>query len=224
MDLNKKIVELYDKFYDNLSKYKGDCYKLKLDETEKLNITVNEQYIKKIFDKDGIIPLRKYNDEKKLILGCGNVTEKSASLNHWFKKTYEKHSHKDACTIDPRIHNNPTIVAKFGYDKIDVFPDGSFDEIVFEGFFFELQNWNDCELVIHELIRLLKDGGYVSMKNSSSYIKKLIKKEGILVGVDDKTVFKEDSCICEFIKFMSNKWKMWERYGRKCNPKCKFCE
>lgn len=112
-----------------------------------------------------VVQIRPYNDEKTLVLGCGN-------------RDHPYHDHTGCYTIDSNPKMNPSVVARFGIDdlipvgfavfanaKIDFTPE-CFDEILFEGFILEPYEW--CrgfgvnKNTIATLHHLLKDGGHIS--------------------------------------------------------------
>ena len=111
-----------------------------------LFITNNLTYIQDIYTKYNYLELRKYNGEKKLIIGCGNKRLDNCNLDFCpsdpskkFTKEHQEnvnlyHSHLDAYTIDACIVANPSIVCGFNdATMLPTIPDNSFDIIIFEG-------------------------------------------------------------------------------------------
>jgi hypothetical protein len=105
------------------------------------NLVINNEKIKEIYNEHHYLELRKYNNEKKLIVGCGNRRLDDRNLhqcttelkcNQIFENIY--HSHTDAFTIDLSLLANPSIVARFSEESFfATIPDNSFDIIIFEG-------------------------------------------------------------------------------------------
>ena len=106
-----------------------------------LFITHDLETIKDIYEKYGYLQIRKYNNEKKLIIGCGNRRLDNRNLdkcliesscNQIHENIY--HSHNEAFTIDMTILANPSIIGEFApHINFSSIPDNSFDMIIFEG-------------------------------------------------------------------------------------------
>ena len=131
------LEELYDKF-NTIFNY-HPYFKLYKSEMETLDIQCTILEMKKQFKNSNNFSLRKYNNEKTLVIGCGNhprlfygKTWKEMERLHpsWYR---ERHNHKNCCTIDPDIAVNPTVVGLFGVHEFPMFPDNAFKLIIFEG-------------------------------------------------------------------------------------------
>jgi hypothetical protein len=105
---------------------------------EKLNININLEEIKHIYESNKYIQLRRYNNEKILIIGCGNGRLDCGNLepcySESYKVNYDKyHMHEDAFTIDLTLVANPSIVSEFNQlSNYSTLPDHTFDFIIFE--------------------------------------------------------------------------------------------
>lgn len=136
------IKNFYYKRQTNLIKDKFD---------NNLFIVDNEyENIEKIFKNFNVIQLRKYRNEKNLIIGCGNLSDnlkKELSNSEYIKL----HKHENYYTIDPNIKLNPSIVGDFGIDDFSFLP-CSFENIIFEGFMLNCFKYKD-EKVDEEKIK-----------------------------------------------------------------------
>ena len=96
---------------------------------DKLEIDLSWEQIEEIFNKYGIIQLRKIDENShKLLLGCGNKP-----INDFFQT--RGHYHKGTTTVNPSLSMNPTIVASFGIDDLsNVLPSRQYDTLAFEYF------------------------------------------------------------------------------------------
>ena len=132
-----KKIHIFNDFLSDA--YEHDKYPFVKRDLEKLDITNDLTTIKKIYNFNHYLELRKYNHEKKLIIGCGNLNGMSDGyLRKCTKETHDLvlkyHSHKDAFTIDLTSLVNPSIIGEFGrLTKFPTIPDNSFDIIIFEG-------------------------------------------------------------------------------------------
>jgi hypothetical protein len=105
-----------------------------------LFITHDLKTIKDIYESNRYLQIRKYNNEKKLIIACGNRRLDNSNLDpcdysqcNLINKNIH-HSHAEAFTIDMSLVANPSIIAEFKKDIIfRTIPDNSFDIIIFEG-------------------------------------------------------------------------------------------
>jgi len=137
-----------------------------------LSINNNLEYIKNIYENNKYIELRKYNNEKKLIFGCGNKRLDCGNLypcsDDDEKQEYDMfHSHENAYTIDTTLIANPSIVSFFdetsNYEKS--LPDNSFDLIIFEGTGSAKYNPNEIKRLLNNktysfCIDMRRDGLY----------------------------------------------------------------
>ena len=132
-----KKINIFNDFFSNV--YNLDRYPFVIRDLEKLDITNDLATIKEIYKDFNYLELRKYNHEKKLIIGCGNLNGMSDGyLRKCTPKTLDLvlkyHSHKDAFTIDLTSLANPSIIGEFGSStKFPTIPNNSFDIIIFEG-------------------------------------------------------------------------------------------
>lgn len=168
-------------------------------------------------DFSGIV-LRRYAGEKTLVVGCGNEpcyvggypthTEQQHTLSEYdrealsqesldyFREYRKDHKHKKCYTVNPDIGMNPSVIAQFGVSSlIDILPESSFTEIVFEGFRLESE---DSVCTVTDLIHLLAENGVVSIHNNvcEDCEKKytvLIKKDGVLVSIKDDFIIGNES-------------------------------
>jgi len=103
-----------------------------------LSINYNLTEIKENYEKYGYIQLRKYNNEKILIIGCGNKRLDCGNIDVCSKEeniAYNKfHTHENIFTIDMALVANPSIVSEIKLDKTyPTLQNDSFDLIIFEG-------------------------------------------------------------------------------------------
>jgi hypothetical protein len=159
----KKKYLKYKKKYINLKKQSGGIYSDDLLEYVKetseivssdfnkdeifknfdlnnLFITNNLETMQKCFKDYKYLEIRKYNNERKLIIGCGNRRLDNRNLDLCIPSECDQirenifHSHMDAYTIDMSLVANPSIISEFTTgSKYPTIPDNSFDIIIFEG-------------------------------------------------------------------------------------------
>lgn len=134
-DNNLQLNSYYDSAWGTCSDHieklesemkRGDQYPTVLNDLD-IDLPLNE--IEEIFNKYGVIQLRKIdNHSKKILLGCGNYP-----LEDFYRE--RGHYHKDMTTIDPELIKNPTIVAAFGINDLEgVLPQHQYDTLAFEFF------------------------------------------------------------------------------------------
>lgn len=168
--------------------------------------------IDSVYDKYKVIQLRSLNNERTLIIGCGN--NPIFNGNNLLKKDYEsdilkmesrwqnyskKHEHLGCYTINPDLGMNPSIVGQFGIDDFKFLPEGCFDQIIFEGFLlyctkdnFDKIYSNTC--TINNILYLLKDGGLVE--------KKYKKINGCLQSLfRNDLIIKNEDCVDSYYQF-----------------------
>lgn len=140
------------------------CNKSDIEFVQKyINVTIDMDKFNEYYTTSGCLPLREYNGEDTLVIGCGSPINLQVLMNRYYKAKYtlqnkwttygEKHQHTYHYTINPDIIMNPSVVGLFGYQKFANIPDNSFSKIIFEcvcpdfckGSYFET-----------ELVRLLK--------------------------------------------------------------------
>jgi hypothetical protein len=171
-----EIIQYLKKTASNIDSYFNSVEYLskfgtKLDD---LIVDLDINTIKVTFNDNKYLQLRKYNGEKKLLIGCGNYRLDDRGGNPFVETEYSSkihenkyHSHRDFFTIDLCLYANPSIVSTFDNNNKIIYttiPDNSFDLIIFEG---------GGELNPDEIKRLLN-------KNTNSYcIYYLEKKTGI---------------------------------------------
>lgn len=198
--MNKLVIEKYcdflDKTYDDYCKTTGckgfktkktrsrfsifgsysNSHELvlrKSEDIEKYSQRIKVTTNKKNYINNGLIILRSYQGEKNLVIGCGNV------LCDGNKFGYRKH--ENSYTIDPDIDRNPSVCCEFGKQKIVNIPDNAFENIICEGFYPE--DPNKLTYFYSEILRMLKDGGYLWQCNDSHCRTSYIKKHNILVEI-----------------------------------------
>lgn len=129
--IKSKSMEINDYFNSNEVVSEHDL--------QKLSIKNNLEDIKHVYESNKYIQLRQYNNEKKLIIGCGNGRLDCGNLepchSESYKVNYDKyHIHEDAFTIDLTLIANPSIISEFNQlSSYLTLPDNSFDLIIFEG-------------------------------------------------------------------------------------------
>ena len=96
---------------------------------------------------------RKYNGEKKLVLGCGNNPKIMS------KEYRSQHLHQDAYTIDIDGEMNPSCLTDLTLGKFCNLPDNVFEEVVCEGFFLNL---NEADKFILEIKRVSKEDAVIN--------------------------------------------------------------
>ncbi len=112
---------------------------LKQHDLNNLTVINNYETIKNIFEHNNYIELRPYNNEKVLIIGCGNKRLDCGNLlpchDDEFKIDYDlKHSHENTYTLDMTLVANPSIVSYFNNNtRLNTIPNHSFELIIFEG-------------------------------------------------------------------------------------------
>lgn len=203
-------------------------HNVSLDFPYKKDLLINnsKEVIDEIYQKYGVIQMRKYNNEDTLILGCGNDPIFFGSYQCSYRKEYHdpknkdtyflkeriKHLHSDCYTIDPDIGMNPSIVGSFGINKIDFLPPKIFKKIIFEGFLIEgyaepYKNWNKNVCTIESILYLLQDNGVVYLLTDSVKLLfkycKFYKKNGKLYSIDNKNVIDDDNDYLQFCSVMS---------------------
>jgi len=151
MDFKKKYLKYKSKYLSNItinyikekssiidSFYNQDRF-FNMHNLNKLTINNDLNNIQNVFDKYKYIELRPYNNEKTLLIGCGNTRLDCGNLEpcesierkNWYDNYHE---HKNTYTIDPTIVSNPSIISYFKENiTFPTIPDHSFDLIVFEG-------------------------------------------------------------------------------------------
>lgn len=137
-----------------------------------LSILNNYNLIKNIYENNNYIELRPYNNEKVLIIGCGNKRLDCGNVepcdNIEMKQLYDKyHSHENAFTIDIALVANPSIVSYFNENiKFNTIPDHSFELIIFEGGGDPLSN----PLEIQRLLKNTTNTMCIGMIDGSYYV------------------------------------------------------
>lgn len=125
---------------------------------KKLKIESSKDEMESVYEKFKVIQLRPYNNEKHLVIACGN-----RPLYHNHKEC----EHLDCYTIDISPRQNPSLIARFGYDDIrSLFKESSFETILIE---FCSENVFETEMGVLCLIHLLKDGGYLLYPKTEKY-------------------------------------------------------
>ena len=187
----------------------------------------DESPINEVFKNTGLIQLRPYNNETKLVIGCGNVDKihvEGLTGNHKHGKSY---------TINDDVRYNPSLVASFGiHDLSKVLKKGSFKTIVFEnymlncfkyceqkidkeavkrgeikyfsGFLKKYKMYKDTDFIetdnintVSSLLRLLSNGGKVYFNKTLKFIKQGNK----LVSVKDSSIFVSNDSKEDFYEF-----------------------
>jgi hypothetical protein len=131
----------------------------------KLSIEYTIDDIKEKFNQYGVLIMRPYKNQKKLIVGCGKKPLRNCGGYPFADKQEEKeyhseHSHDDEYTIDPLHASNPDVIGAIQFNKLDFLAEESFDIIEFEGIVV-----NVTHVLIYNLIRLLKQNGIVTLNN-----------------------------------------------------------
>lgn len=160
-----------------------------------LNITETKNNIDAYWEKDHVVVLRPYSGENTLIIGCGNIIcynrQKSSKNKGFWKEFSSKHVHNNEYTIGPDIEMNPSICAEFGYNKFSSIPDESFEFIIFEGFMFDTFE-EDILYLFSEMLRLLKNNGWICTNHSNSFKKLFVKNNNLFVSYDNKSFIKNN--------------------------------
>lgn len=143
-----------------------------------LVITHDLETIKDIYEKYRYLQIRKYNNEKKLIIGCGNKRLDNRNLdkcliedgcNQIHENIY--HSHSEAFTIDISTLANPSIIGEFSAEMNFLsIPDNSFDIIICEG-------GGDPSTNPNEIKRLLNKNNYSFCICQNNYGRDVIYSE-----------------------------------------------
>lgn len=116
----------------------------------------------------GVIELRPYNNEKILVIGCGNGGFIPLSN---YKAGEVCYYHKNEYTINPCILYNPSVVGTFCLDTFYNIPNNSFEVIHAEGIkLFETKTF------LNEVMRLLKINGILAITSFGKYKVLLVKK------------------------------------------------
>lgn len=190
-----------------------------------LSIDNSIEQIDEIYQKYGVIQMRKYKNEETLVLGCGNDPIFFESYECAYRKEYHdpmnkdkyflkeriKHLHPDCYTVNPDIGMNPSIVGSFGINKMDFLPQNSFKKIIFEGFMIDcyveshkLLTKNVC--TIESIIYLLQDNGVVYLltndKKVLSECCRFYKKNQKLYSMDNQIVIESDNDYLQFYSVM----------------------
>jgi len=134
----------------------GDKFEFDIQE---LDITETVDDIAQLYEEFGVIVLRKYNGEDKLVIACGNCPLANCG-GYPFNDDYEKeeyhaeHHHTGCYTINPAPEYNPSVIGWFSEQTFLNIPDVSFSEIYIEG------AWLDgTQIFFDEIRRMLKNGG-----------------------------------------------------------------
>lgn len=173
------IVRTWQRFYYMITnalfmifefKDSDSIYSYSFDIT-KLSIEYPLNVIKNNFNAYGVFILRPYNNQKKLIIGCGKKPLRNCGGypfdNEQEEKEYHhEHIHSDAYTIDPLHASNPDVVGAIQFNTFDFIPKESFDIIEFEGI-----SVNVTPILIYNLVRLLKQHGIVTLNNEPKLIR-----------------------------------------------------
>jgi hypothetical protein len=165
----KKIIEIFNDFLHQFSEtqpyvrislrsWSMDGYQLEFD-INKLHISTPITEIVQTYQSIKVVVLRKYQEESKCIIGCGNKPL-ADSGGYPFETQEEEieyhatHNHQGCYTINPEPAYNPCTVGFFSYQKFPNIPDHSFSSIESEGV------WLDgTDLYFSEINRLLKEEG-----------------------------------------------------------------
>ncbi len=159
MSVASKVVEIF-KGDLKLNKYFNDNV-----DYEKLDITNDIDTIQAIYDNHRVLQLRSHQNEKHLVVGCGNcpIAAGSHLLNRestpdYLKNYTEEHAHLGCYTLNKDLGMNSSMIADFRKnDLCRLFKEGQFDTIRVECTGYIL----NTEIAIRNLIYLLKDGGYL---------------------------------------------------------------
>ena len=160
--------------------------------------------MRRVYTLYGVILLRHYNKERKLVIGCGNKPiyfgatplrqrcTKERIPRYW-RGYATAHSHEHCYTINPDIGMNPSIVGRFGIQDMTFLPSGAFRVIELEGFMTDVHIRNgryvtDNVCTIRDILHLLSDGGVVTSKRSSVSEAVFIKRDGALVSIADPSI------------------------------------
>ena len=172
-----------------------------------LNITNTEIELK----NDNLIILRKYNNERELVIACGNSPIIGGG-NHMFDynihvnididnsmELYKKyHSHNFAYTINIDIFFNPSCICNIIKQKLHFIPDESFTYIYFEGFFPHDLSEADAIHLLSELIRL----------SNRIYSVVLLGNETLLFGIHENRISSAFPKISKLIKMIYKSFKL----------------
>lgn len=145
-----------------------------------LDIRNTKRNMLHFFDKYRIVPLREYQGEKTLVIGCGN-SPLVDSGGYFFETVQEKviyqkqHAHKGCYTICSDPCYNPSVVGFFSSNYFKNIPDGAFYKIVIEGVKLE---FNEC--LVSELSRMLADKGGILVNDIMVGFKR--KNQLIFIG------------------------------------------
>lgn len=140
---------------------------------------------------DGVLMMRRYKGEKRLVVACGNgpllfddTDDLPMSNDEYYREYRENHLHIDEYTINILLGMNPSMIGSFGQTDLRLLlPQARFEEIEFEGGGCKEEKWT-----ISNLLWLLKEGGRVLLsgckghdENQESRIyNSLVKKDGHL--------------------------------------------
>ena len=129
--IREKANEINSIFNSETDLNKFDLNQLKIDlSLEEITEIYNNKYLQ----------LRKYNNERYLMIACGNYRLDNCNLEpnkdcETSINNNKYHSHRDFFTIDTTLVANPSIVSIFGNNNIiyNTLPNHSFILIIFEG-------------------------------------------------------------------------------------------
>lgn len=130
-----------------------------------LNISSKFDDMISTYKKNGVIELRTYNGEKKLLVGCGNYPFVNCGgypfqNNDEEKKYHEMHHHTDSYTINPMLSYNPSVIGFYSYNTFKNIPSQSFEKIIIEGV-----RLDETQIFASETLRLLEQDGVVTLSN-----------------------------------------------------------
>lgn len=147
-----------------------------------IQVTETKLNIDNSWKNNNIIVLRPYNGEKILVVGCGNLyhyKEDENDEDHW-KNFAKKHKHRNEYTINPDIEMNPSVCTEFGKTKLECIPDNVFNKVIFEGFCYDSYTDDLEQYFISEIIRVLKDNGYLCTNHGRRLKKVFVKQDNKL--------------------------------------------
>jgi hypothetical protein len=190
----------------------------KLPFAKELSVDNSVSDVQKLYNWYGVIQLRRYAGERKLILGCGNnpifigstpLRKQYDSVTEFWSNYAESHKHVGCYTINPDIGMNPSIVGCFGIEDFTFLPKGAFTEIEFEGFLLNayILDGRFCSSnvrTVRDLVHLLAPDGIASVKREDTTVHKFRKARNRLIGIDEHSVVCDDSPLdaIEFFRIM----------------------